>query len=353
MPRLSAQALHDFSLLLARGMGSDEDEAREVADHLMRANLAGHDSHGVGMFPAYVRMLKQGLLVPNQTLETVVDTGPLLVLDARRGFGQRMAGNAVRLAIGRARELGVCVLGLRNSAHIGRVGTYGELAASEGMSFTAYVNVADHHYAQSTFGGRDSRLGTNPFVTALPGPDGPILLDMATTALAGGKVRVAANKGQTLPDGVLIDAEGKPSNDPAAYIRDHAGAMLSFGGHKGSGLAVLCEMMSTALTGGQRAEQSPQGGIVNNLLAIVIDLGRMRGAADAARDSVARSVAHIKSARPVPGGDAVLLPGDPERRAAAKRRAEGVEIDETSWRDIRAAAVEAGMTEAEITAALG
>ncbi len=352
MPRLSSQALYAFSHLLARRMGSAEGEAHEVADHLKRANLAGHDSHGIGMFPAYVRLLKQGLLVPNQTLETVLDFGALLVFDARRGFGQRMAGEAVRRAIHRARETGACVLGLRNSAHIGRVGTYGELAVSQGMSFTAYVNVADHHYAQATFGGRDARLGTNPFVTALPGPESAVLLDMATTAMAGGKVRVAYNKGQQLPLGVLIDAEGNPTTDPAVYARDHAGAMLSFGGHKGSGLAVLCELMATALTGGQRAEQSPRGGIVNSMTAILVDLARI-GHIDAVRESIAASIAHVKAARPVPGHDAILVPGDPERLAAARREAEGVEIDETSWRDIRQAALDAGVTEAEIALAIG
>ncbi len=352
MPRLSEQALYRFSHLLARRMGSDEAEAHEVADHLTRANLAGHDSHGIGMFPAYVRLLQAGLLVPNQTLETVVDSGAILVLDARRGVGQRMAAEATRRAIARARETGACVLGLRNSSHIGRVGTYGELAAAEGMAFTAYVNVADHQYVQAPFGCRDPRLGTNPFVTAVPGPDGPVVLDMATTLVAGGKVRVAYNKGQQVPPGALIDGEGRPTTDPGAFSRDHVGAMLSFGGHKGSGLAVLCEIMSTALTGGQRAEQSPQGGIVNSLLAIVVDLARARGAAEAATESVASTVAHIKAARPAPGFDAILMPGDPERRAATQRRADGVEIDETSWRDIRNAAMAAGLTETEIAGAL-
>ena len=110
-------------------MGSDEIETKEVADHLVRANLTGHDSHGVGMLPAYVRLLQEGLLVPNQTSETVLDAGALLVIDARRGYGQRVTADAVRRAIGRARELGACVLALRNASHIGRIGTYGELAA--------------------------------------------------------------------------------------------------------------------------------------------------------------------------------------------------------------------------------
>src|SRR6201989_1360791 len=124
MPSFSPQSLHALSILIARAMGSAEEEATEVADHLVRANLSGHDSHGVGMLPMYVRLLQDGLLLPNQTAHTVLDAGALLVIDARRGFGQRMAADAVRRAIARSRELGACVLALRNASHVGRIGTY-------------------------------------------------------------------------------------------------------------------------------------------------------------------------------------------------------------------------------------
>src|SRR6201990_1090676 len=120
-------------------MGSEAAEADEVADHLVRANLSGHDSHGVGMLPMYVRLLQDGLLVPNQTADTVLDAGALLVIDARRGYGQRMTADAVRRAIARARELGACVLAFRNSSHIGRIGTYAERAAAQGCAVTAVV----------------------------------------------------------------------------------------------------------------------------------------------------------------------------------------------------------------------
>src|ERR1700761_2523127 len=158
MPTFTPQALHALTLLIARRMGSAEDEAQEVADHLVRANLAGHDSHGVGMLPAYVRLLQDGLLVPNQAPHTVLDNGALLVIDARRGFGQRMAADAVHRAIGRARELGACVLALRNASHIGRIGTYGELATQAGCAFTAFVNVADTRDAQAPWGCAEARL---------------------------------------------------------------------------------------------------------------------------------------------------------------------------------------------------
>lgn len=353
MPTLPPHALKSLTHLIARRMGSDDPEAEQVADHLVRANLAGHDSHGVGMLPAYVRLLHQGLLVPNQTPDTVLDTGALLVIDARRGYGQRMAADAVRRAIARAKEIGACVLALRNSAHIGRIGTYAELAASQGCVFTAFVNVADHHDVQATWGAAEPRLGTNPFCAAVPGTDGPaLLLDMATTTIAAGKARVAYNKGSPVPDGCLIDAEGKPTNDPTGFIRDHTGALRSFGMHKGSGLAVMCEVMAAAIAGGQGAFAEAKGGILNSMLATVIDLSKLGDPAAIGAD-IAAVKAHVKSARPAPGFDEVLVPGEPERRYAAKRMAEGIEVDETTWRDIRAAAESLGITAAEFDQAVG
>ena len=353
MPTLSPHALKAVTHLIARRMGSEDGEAEQVADHLVRANLAGHDSHGVGMLPAYVRLLHAGLLVPNQTPETVLDAGALLVIDARRGYGQRMAADAVRRAIARAKEVGACVLAFRNSSHIGRIGTYAELAAAVGCAFTAFVNVADHHDVQATWGAAEPRLGTNPFCAAVPGPDGPaVMLDMATTTIAAGKARVAYNKGVAVADGCLIDADGNPTNDPTGFIRDHTGALRAFGTHKGSGLAVMCEIMASAVAGGQGAFHEAKGGILNSMLATVIDLSKLGDAGKIAGDIQAVK-AHVKSARPAPGFDEVLTPGEPERRYAAKRMVDGIEVDDTTWRDIRAAAETLGISGAEFDRVAG
>src|ERR1700760_909349 len=326
MPILSPLPRQAVSHLIARRMGSAEDEAAIVADHLVRANLAGHDSHGVGMLPTYVRLLTDGLLVPNQTAGTILDAGALLVIDARRGYGQRMAADAVRRAIGRAKELGACVLALRNSAHIGRVGTYAELAAAAGCAFTAFVNVADHHDIQATWQAAEPRLGTNPFCAAVPGKDGPpVVLDMATTTIAAGKARVAYNKGVPVPDGCLIDEGGNATNDPTGLIRDHTGALRSFGMHKGSGLAIMCEIMASAVAGGQGAFHEVKGGVLNSMLATVIDLSRLGDAAKITSDIEAAKT-YIKSARSAPGYDDVLTPGEPEQQNTATRTAHGIEV---------------------------
>ena len=353
MPTFTPQSLRALTHLIATRMGSSPDEAAEVADHLVRANLAGHDSHGVGMLPAYVRLLQDGLLVPNQTSDTVLDAGALLVIDARRGYGQRATADALRRAIGRAKELGACVLALRNASHIGRIGTYGELAAKSGCAFTAFVNVADHRDVQAPYACAEPRLGTNPFCTAVPGTDGAaLLLDMATTTIAAGKARVAYNKGVPVADGCLIDDTGQPTNDPTGFIRDHGGALLAFGRHKGSGLAVMCEIMAGAIGGGQRAGQPVKGGILNSMLAIIIDVSRLGDPAAISAD-VEAVKAHIRSSRVALGFDEVLLPGEPERRASQERSMSGIPVDPTTWQDIQDAAAKLGITAAEIDQAIG
>jgi len=353
MPKFNPQSLYAVSHLIATRMGSVEAEAATVADHLVRANLAGHDSHGIGMIPAYVRLLHDGLLVPNQTPDVVLDSGALLVIDAKRGVGQSMAAEAVRRAIARARQIGACVLALRNASHIGRIGTYGEQAANAGCVFTAFVNVADHRDIAAAYACAEPRLGTNPFCTAIPGEDRPsIMLDMATTSIAAGKARVAFNKGVPVPDGSLIDASGEPTNDPTGFIRDHTGALLTFGRHKGSGLAVLCEVMATAVAGGQASGQPTRGGILNSMLATVIDLSKL-GDPTAIRAQVEATKEHVRSSRVAPGFDEVLLPGEPERRSSAARSRDGIPVDDTTWRDICAAAASLGITDAEIEQAVG
>ncbi len=353
MPTFTPQALRALVSLIVARMGSNEQETEEVADHLVRANLSGHDSHGVGMLPAYVRLFRDGLLVPNQTPQIVLDAGALLVIDGQRGFGQRVTADAVRRAIGRARELGACVLALRNASHVGRIGTYGELAARSGCAFTAFVNVADGRDVAAPWACAEPRLGTNPFCAAIPGPDGPaLLLDMATTTIAAGKARVAHNKGESVPDGCLIDGAGHSTNDPSGFIRDRTGAMLPFGRHKGSGLAVMCEIMAGAIGGGQRADQARRGGILNSMLATVVDLSRL-GDPAAIAEHVEATKAHIRSSRAAPGFEEVLLPGEPERRATQQRSEAGITEDVTTWREICTSAMELGITEVEIGRAVG
>ncbi|HEX6013354.1 MAG TPA: Ldh family oxidoreductase, partial [Geminicoccaceae bacterium] len=190
----------------------------------------------------------------------------------------------------------------------------------------------------------------------VPGPDGKplMLLDMATSAIAFGKARVARNKGVPVPEGVLIDEHGRPTTDPTTYVDTRRGALLAFGAHKGSGLAVLCEVLAGAVTGGMSiAPHHPrQDGIVNSMLSFILDPVAIGDSAAAARE--ARAIGDwVKASPPAPGFDEVLLPGEPERRARERRLAEGVPIDDKSLADILAAARSLGLTDAQLDGALG
>jgi uncharacterized oxidoreductase len=356
MPHLTEAQLTDLVLLAACAMGSAEPEARDVAEHLVAANLSGHDSHGIGMLPDYVRMLHAGLLVPNQTLGLIADNSGVLVFDAGRGFGQAMAKQAMAHGIARAKERGSVAVALRGSSHIGRIGHWAEQCAAAGMVSVHFVNVADHEPLQAPYGCSDARLGTNPFAVAVPGtgPEPQLLLDMATSAIAFGKARVARNKGVPVPDGVLIDEQGRPTTDPTTYVDTKRGALLAFGAHKGSGLAILCEVLGAAVTGGATiAPHHPrQDGIVNSMLSFILDLGAV-GEPDVIKAEAAAVGEWVKASPPAPGFAEVLLPGEPERRARERRRAEGVPIDDKSLADVLAAIASLGVSRADLDRILG
>lgn len=349
MPLFSPDDLQALARAVFLRMGAAPDEAEIVASHLVGSNLAGHDSHGVGVIPGYVRVFKAGLLIPNQTLKTVLDAGALLQFDGRRGFGQRMTREAVAHGIARAKQLGACVMGVRNTAHLGRVGTYAEQCSDANCAFIAFVNVADHLAYQAPYAGRDAKLGTNPICAAVPGPDGPsLMLDAATTMIAFNKARIAHEKRVPVPEGALLDPEGRLTTDPTAMVERHEGALTSFGLHKGSGLAVMCEALGAVLTGGKRADEEPTGGVLNSMLAVIIDTERMGGGFQPGFDAVAASV---KSARPAAGFTEVLLPGEPERRSRAERSVTGIPISDGGWAAITEAARQMGLGDAELALA--
>jgi uncharacterized oxidoreductase len=204
--------------------GSAADEANIIADHMVEANLRGHDSHGVGLIPNYLDHLAGGTVFPNRKGRVVSEDGSLIVYDGERAWGQIAAREAVMIGIAKARETGVAVLALRNPHHIGRVGTYGEICAEAGLISFHFVNVTDARPAVAPWRGTDARFSTNPVCIAIPGPeaDRPIILDMATSVVAMGKVRVARNKGEQMKPGILIDGEGRPTTDPGAMYGSRA-----------------------------------------------------------------------------------------------------------------------------------
>ena len=333
--------LHHWVVDLFLAAGSNATEARLAADHLVDANLTGHDSHGVGMIPKYVTALVNGKLKLNQTIGIISDTGNMLNIDARRGLGQSVTYQAMELAIARAREHGVCVMGLRNSHHLGRVGHWAEQAIAAGLVSIHFTNANSIHVV-APHGGAEARFVTNPFTVGIPrtGRD-PLLLDFATSAIAHGKARVAYNKKVPVPPGSLIDSEGRPTTDPAVVFESPAGALLTFAGHKGFALAMVCEMLGAALTGGDPSLPSDEDvslRVWNSMLTIVFDPARIGSLEDFERSSAAFED-WVRSSKVAPGSDRIRMPGDPEREAR-KARANGIAIDTQTVAQLDAAAAQ-------------
>jgi len=341
MPLIDHQELHALAARVFAAAGSEEDEAGIIADHLIAANLRGHDSHGVGLIPNYLQHLAGGTVVANRKGRVVSENGSLIVYDGERAWGQIAAREATMLAIAKARDTGVAVVALRNPHHIGRVGTYGEMCAAAGLISFHFVNVTDSRPAVAPWRGTDARFSTNPVCIAIPGPEPerPIILDIATSVVAMGKVRVARNKGEQMKPGILLDGEGQPTTDPGAMYRDPRGAVLTFGEHKGYALAFVCEMLAGALCGSgtMRPERQGAGTATNGMLTIVIDPARLIDR-EWLRDEIAAMTAYITASPPRRPDEPVLIPGDPERLMRAERTANGMPIDDETWRELTLAA---------------
>jgi uncharacterized oxidoreductase len=324
-------ALHRWVTELWLAAGSEAREATLTADHLVGANLAGHDSHGVGMVPRYVNSWLANELQLNQHVSVAQDSGTMLTLDGQRGMGQAVTHQAMELAIERAREHGVCVMGLKHSHHLGRVGHWAEQSIAAGLVSVHFVNAVSKPVV-APHGGAQGRFLTNPFTVGVPVPGRePILLDFATSAVAIGKVRVAHNKQVKVPAGSLIDQNGAYTDDPGVMFPPAGtptGALVPFGGHKGYALAMVCELLGAALTGGDTtrpAHSTMKHAIWNNMLTIVFDPQRM-GTADVFGNEFNAFVDWVQSAPLQEGNEAILMPGDTER-ATRKARAKAVPID--------------------------
>ena len=331
---IEVNQLRRFVEALFQAAGSEAGEAAIVADHLIDANLTGHDSHGVSLIPEYLAHLAAGRIRCNTPGRLVVSEGSILVYDGERGLGQVVAREATAIAIQRAREAGVAVLALRNSHHIGRIGAYGEQCAAAGLVSIHFVNATGHQPRVAPYGGRDARLPTNPFCVAVPATDRrpAILLDMATSRIAQGKVRVARNSGRTVPPGCVLDPQGEPTTDPSVMFASPPGALLPFGEHKGFGLGLICEILAGALAGGVTIQPgNPRNGaVLNHMLAFVLDPTRIGEAAQERRE-IDLLLDFVTASPPMDPAQPVMTPGDPERRTRAERQAGGIPLDEGTW----------------------
>ena len=335
--------------------GCDEAEGTRIARYLVEANLTGHDSHGVIRVPRYVHWLQIGTVQAGRRVKTVMDAGPVAVLDGDHGFGQSIGEQAMTLAAGKAREYGVAVVGLRNAGHLGRIGDWAERAAAEGLISIHFVNTSGLGMLVAPFGGTERRMSTNPICIGVPMPEGPpVVLDCATSIVAEGKVLVALNGGKPLPDDVLIDRDGTLTADPRAIYgaldgtqphdqRTGSAAVRAMGEHKGSGISIMCELLAGALTGGG-CGQSGHKTLENNMLSILLDPARF-GTQDLMDPELGRYVAFVRSARAAPGHERVRLPGEPEDEMRARRGAHGIPLPRRVRTSIALTATSLGLVE--------
>ncbi len=338
---------------ILRAGGSTAAEADLVANHLVVANLFGHDSHGVGMVPTYVTDLHGGALRPGTAVKLDKEDGSILVFDGARGYGRVVAGEMMAQLIERCRGSGLVLASLRNAHHLGRIGAFGEMAAEAGLISLHFVNVHGHHALVAPFGGRDARFSTDPICIAVPrqGERAPVVLDMATSRVAFGKVRVAHNAGRRLAPGLVLDKAGEPSEDPAVMFGDPRGALLPFGEHKGFGLAVMCELLAGALSGGgtMQPETPRDVGVLNNMLTLVVEPGRLIDL-DWFHREMEAFLAHAKASPPRDPAHPVLVPGESERLFRETRARDGIEVDDMTWGEMLAAAESVGLTRSDLEA---
>jgi uncharacterized oxidoreductase len=349
---IEAARLQDMISDIFVAAGCSAAESARIGLYLVRSNLTGHDSHGVVRVPRYLDLLKTGDLVRDQTLKVISRTETLAVVDGGYGFGQTIGPAAVELGIEMARAGGTAIVALRHSGHLGRIGEWAEMAAAAGLASVHFVNVAGSMLV-APFGGVERRFSTAPFAAGFPVPDGaPIILDFATSAVAEGKVLVAANGGKAIPPDSLITETGALSGNPDTLYgpatggprmaKNGKGAIRAFGEHKGSGLALFCELLAGALTGSGCAGPDERR-FSNGMLSIYMAPARF-GSPEAFSAETRGFVDFVKSTRPATPGGEVLLPGEPEARMRAERTRGGIPLPDEVWTSLAVAARAAGLS---------
>jgi uncharacterized oxidoreductase len=336
---LAAPKLTQLVAAIMHAAGCGEGEAATIARRLVDSNLVGHDSHGVLRVPRYLDWIQYGTLRPNTAPTLVFDSDTIAIVDGNRGFGQVTGEFATKLGIAKARVTGIAMVGLRNCGHLGRIGDWADLAAEAGQVSLHFLNTSGAQRV-APYGGSDRRLSTNPITIGVPvdGAD-PVVLDVTTSMVAEGKLMVALNKGERVPEGWIIDRHGAPTTSPQDFY--DGGALLTVGAHKGSGLSIVTDLLAGAVSTG-RSSDAGDPILRNNMLSIYIAPAVYDGDGFVAREA-RRFVDFVKASAPAKAGEPVLVPGDAERRNRAARLASGVALDEKTWADLLAAAASVGV----------
>jgi hydroxycarboxylate dehydrogenase B len=339
---IDPQILKEFAVKVFRACGAPEAEAEIIGDHLVTANLMGYDTHGVIRIPQYLNDVRSGMIVPGAPVTVERETETTAVVDCGWNFGQVGGQAAIDIAVEKARTRHVAAVVTRRANHAGRIGTFTQRAANDGMLAIAVCNSPIHGHFVLPWGGTEGRLATNPISFAFPGnASGPILADFSTAESSEGAIRLHRNLGKPLPTGWIVDSSGLPTRDPDDFYGPPPGAILPFGGSKGYrgfALSVLVEVFGGIMGGSSTLVEQPG----NGLGFIVVDIS-----AFLPREQFDKLVHemrdYIKSSPPAPGHEAVLMPGEPDYRNLQRRLHDGIEIDESTWEQIVESAAAIGV----------
>jgi uncharacterized oxidoreductase len=350
--RIHAKPLQQLISAIFASAGSNRQEAEGIAEHLVKANLVGHDSHGVIRTPIYIRFLRDGKVFANRELKILLDSDAMALADGQLGFGQSIGKQVVELGLQKCAQQGVAVIALGNSGHLGRIGHWAELAADAGYVSLHFVNTSGLGMFVVPAGGIDRRLSVNPVTIGVPVEGSyPVIFDIAAAATAEGKLKVARNKGVTVPDGWILNSEGEPTNDPNQFYGPPWGAILPMAGHKGYGLCFMVELLAGALTGGG-CSRDGKTRLEQGMLSVFIDPSKLP-TQDTFGEEVARYIGFVKSSRPATPDGQVLVPGETEFQNLTQRLVEGIELDETTWNEVVQTARDGGVDPSLIDAAAG
>ena len=318
-----------------------------MADHMVEAGLLGHDTHSVLRFPQYTNMAREGQVKAGAPLEILQEKDGVIQVSGGWNYGPVTATRAAELAIERARTRALVAITVRDCNHVARLGRFVDIIARQGNLIA--ILCANGHGADlavAPHGGRERRLPTNPLAVGIPTKrDWPIVLDMTTSMTSGGALRDYRNKNQPVPEGSIIDGEGRPTTDVEDYYGSPNGAMLPLGfplmGHKGFGLSLVIDILAGGLSGGGCSQANPPE-TGNALFLTVLDISAFRDLAEF-HGEVDRFIDWLKSSPPMAGFDEVMLPGENSHRIYQQRQHQGLEVDDNAWDQITALAEELGI----------
>ncbi len=336
----------DLRILVTRAcerMGARPEDAERVAASLVQANSCGYDSHGVFRLAQYHEWWKKGLLDPAARPTVLAESAFAARVDGRHAFGQVVAEFATRVAIERTQASGIAVVTVMGCNHVGRLADYAESIREAGLIGLVMANDSGAGQSVAPWGGMEPRLATNPIAMGIPGASGPgILFDFSTSVAAQGKVRQLLLRGEKAPPGWLIDATGVPTSDPASLFADPPGALLPAGGHKGFALSLVVEVLAGILSGAGFANPRPGPEEMNGMFILAMDVAWFLPP-DQFRAQVDQLTAYIKTARPLPGGEPVHIPGERSRAEAARATREGIRLSDQTCAQLVGVLTELGL----------